>query len=421
MDKPWDLLNKLFDQASDLPPDQREAFIVSELPDQVELQAQLRRLLSISADPNALIGDAAEYSFLNLRRIGVKLPADLYPTSTDVGQTLGVYELLELAGEGGMGRVYRARHTESNEIVAVKVLRTDVNSRRLAEQRFDIERRLLAALQHPHIAKLLDVGSVDDGRHYLVMEFVDGPRITEYCQTNQLSVDGVLRLFQMVLSAVAHAHSYGIVHRDLKPSNILVNSAEFPKLVDFGVAKVVTAVVVEEFTTLTVDGAVAITPEYATSPEQLSGRPANMASDIYSLGTILYEMVTGVRPFAFDTRSPLEIAHVICNETAPKPSFMLAAAEASRDAATRTRRKQLLGDVDAIIMKAMRKEPEQRYRSAAEFSDDINRYLDGHPVQARKDQRAYVARRFVRRHKVSVMASMMLLLTLVVAFVVTNR
>ena len=309
---------------------------------------------------------------------------------------IGPYLILGQAGRGGMGVVYHAvRDDDYRQEVAIKLIKSGAESDFLIE-RFRLERQALALLNHPNIARLLDGGTAPDGRPYLVMEWVEGQPITEYCRTNHLGIGDCLKLFLDIGDAVEHAHRNLVVHRDLKPSNILITSEGRPKLLDFGIAKIFSPEESGEPLTLTVAGARMLTPDYA-SPEQVRGEVVTTASDVYSLGAVLYELLTGSRPLKFDTRTLAEIEHTVCTQEPLAPS----AATGSLGIPARN----LRGDLDNIVLKAMQKEPPRRYGSVNQFCDDIRRYLDGLPVIARKDTFTYRAGKFARRHRAGVAAA----------------
>ena len=321
------------------------------------------------------------------------------------GDKIGPYLVLEQAGQGGMGTVYRAvRDDDYHQQVAIKLVKRDLETDILLA-RFRQERQVLALLNHPNIARLLDGGTTADGRPYLVMEWVDGVPITEYCRTRNLPLRRRLDLFLSVCHAVAHAHGNLVVHRDLKPSNILITPEGVPKLLDFGIAKIVSPEPCPEGVTMTMAGALALTPEYA-SPEQVRGEPATTATDIYSLGAVLYELLSAARPHRFETRTPGEVERVICTGDVLRPSVAAGAGGVPA--------RELRGDLDNIVLKALEKDRSRRYSHVEELAGDLRRYLEGRPVLARPGSFSYRASRFVRRNKalVGTMAAVGLALTL---------
>lgn len=308
---------------------------------------------------------------------------------------VGPYLILGQAGRGGMGIVYHAvRADDYRQEVALKLVRpgADID---LLIPRFRMERQVLALLNHPNIARLLDGGTTTNGWPYLVMEWVNGEPISEYCRAHALALRERLELFVLVVDAVEHAHRKLVVHRDLKPSNILITSEGIPKLLDFGIAKLTSPEAGLDSATTTFAGARLLTPDYA-SPEQLRGEPVTTATDIYSLGAVLYEILTGKRAVQLHSRTPAEIERVVCEQEPQGPST----ATTSGGIPAR----ELRGDLDTIVLKAMQKEPSRRYGSAGHFSEDIRRFLDGRPVIARKDTLAYRLNKFTRRHRVGVAA-----------------
>ncbi len=308
---------------------------------------------------------------------------------------IGPYMVLDEAGHGGMGMVYHAvRDDDYRQEVAIKLVKAGAETDFLIG-RFRLERQALALLNHPNIARLLDGGTTPDGRPYLVMEWVEGRPITEHCRTHNLSLGERLRLFLDVGDAVEHAHRNLVVHRDLKPSNILITAEGRPKLLDFGIAKIFSPDASDEPVTLV--GARMLTPDYA-SPEQVRGEALTTATDVYSLGAVLYEALAGARPLQFDTRTPREIERIVCAQEVPPPSAATGTAAIARE---------LRGDLDNIVLKAMQKDPQRRYGSVNQFCEDIRRFLAGLPVVARKDTFSYRARKFVHRHRAGVAATLL--------------
>ncbi len=310
-----------------------------------------------------------------------------------IGRCVGPYRLLHRLGEGGMGVVYAAeRQDEMRRRVAVKLVRGALeNPEALA--RFHTERRTLAALSHPNIVTLLDGGTTEEGAPYLVMEYVEGSRLTDYCREHAPGVRERLALFLQIAAAVDYAHRNLVVHCDLKPGNILVTAAGAVKLLDFGIAKLLAP---GSASHLTQDGRRPFTPDYA-SPEQVRGAPVTTATDIYGLGLILYELLTGSSPYQVQTQSPAAMVAAICVLDPAPPS---------------ARNPRLDADLDAIVLKALRKEPAERYASAAHFAEDVRRYLEGRPVAARKGTFRYRAGKFIRRNKAAAAAAALALVAL---------
>jgi non-specific serine/threonine protein kinase/serine/threonine-protein kinase len=350
-------------------------------------------------------------------------------------QRVGPYRLLHALGSGGMGTVYLALRDDEqfHKRVAVKLLRREAHDEELL-QRFRRERQILASLDHDHIARLLDGGTTEDGFPYLVMEYVEGLPIDRWCDTHSLSVRERLLLFRSVCSAVHFAHQSLVVHRDLKPANILVTAQGVPKLLDFGIAKLLNPHLAPEAHLATQVEARVMTPEYA-SPEQIRGEPVTTASDVYSLGVLLYELLTGHRPIRLASRNLTEIARAVSEEEPTRPSTVIerevetprgdgTTRRLTPDSVSRTRegsperlRRRLAGDLDNIVLMALRKEPKRRYASAEALSDDIRRHLEGLPVAARPDTLGYRLERFVFRHRLAVGAAAAVVLALVVGLV----
>ncbi len=310
---------------------------------------------------------------------------------------IGSYRLEGLIGAGGMGAVYLATRAdrEYEQKVAIKLLHAGAASSELV-RRFRAERQILAVLDHPEISRLLDGGTDVDGRPYLVMEYVDGTPLDRYCDEHQLGVRQRIELFLKVCDPVAFAHRRLVVHRDLKPGNILVTEKGEPKLLDFGIAKLLDPAAIPGGDEATRTGLRPMSPAYA-SPEQIRGRPITTGSDVYSLGVMLYKLLARTLPHRFDDLSPLAMDREL-NRDPTAPS--MAVSEAIEQASTLRRR--LKGDLDAIVLKALREEPEQRYASVGELADDLKRHLDGLPVSARRGTMAYRTGRYLGRHKVAV-------------------
>ena len=315
-----------------------------------------------------------------------------------------------------MGAVYLAARAddEYRKEVAIKLVRRGLDTEDIL-RRFRNERQILAQLDHPNIARLIDGGTTDDGLPYFVMEYVNGVPINAYCDANALSTTERLKLFRKVCEAITYAHQNLVIHRDLKPSNILVTHEGEPKLLDFGIAKLLSTG--DELFTQTIPALRVMTPEYA-SPEQVKGDKIMTTSDVYSLGVLLYELLTGQRPYRLKTRTPEEIARAITEQEPERPST--AVAKGAGNSKTQIPNPKLLrGDLDNIVLMAMRKEPARRYTSVGQFSEDIRRHLEQLPVRARKDTLRYRSEKFIRRHKVGVAAAALIALSLVGGIVAT--
>jgi len=333
-----------------------------------------------------------------------------------VGRRVGVYDITRLIGAGGMGAVYEAARGDDQfrKRVAIKLLRAQAVSD-TAVRRFRRERQILATLEHPHIASLLDGGVTTEGHPFFAMEYVEGEPLTRYCDTRALPIDARLDLFRQVCSAVHFAHQSLVVHRDLKPQNILVNADGQVKLLDFGIASLLpSALDGADDETLTRAGARALTPGYA-SPEQLLGRPVGTRSDVYSLGVVLYELLCGRRPFESRDGPVGDVARALSDAEPERPSVVITAeriASLSERSGDRVRTR-VAGDLDAIVLKAMRSDPDRRYGSAEELSADIGNHLSGRPVTARPDSLGYRLGKLIRRRRVETVAAALTLLSIV--------
>ena len=373
----WQRVNEIVNDCLEMDRSARQAHLAESCASDPGLRAEVESLLAAFEEAD----DFMETSALESE-----------PRKLLAGQRVGNYELRELIGEGGMGAVYLAvRAADFQKKVAIKLVKRGMDTDAIL-RRFHHERQMLAGLDHPNIARLLDGGAAEDGRPYLVMEYVEGTPITNYCEEHALPLRRRLDLFRSVCAAVQYAHQNLIVHRDLKPGNILVAADGTPKLLDFGIAKLLESEREVTVTTLRM-----MTPECA-SPEQVRGENITTASDVYALGVLLYQVLTGARPYQLTTHTPEEITRLVCETEPPRPSEV---------------RPSLAGDLDNIVLKAIQKDPQRRYASVEQFSEDIRRYLVGLPVIARKDTFLYRASRFVRRHRTGTLAAATLALSLV--------
>lgn len=410
----WARVKQLFDAAADLGPNERSALLDHECRDDTTLRREIESLLESDQQTNGFIEEPA-----------IEVPRDLFPDAIDetfVGRQFGAYRILREIGRGGLGAVYLAARAddEYRKEVAIKLVRRGLDTEDIL-RRFRNERQILAQLDHPNIARLIDGGTTDDGLPYFVMEYVNGEPIGAYCDAHALTTTERLNLFRKVCAAVTYAHQNLVIHRDLKPSNILVASDGEPKLLDFGIAKLLTAE--NELFTQTVPALRVMTPEYA-SPEQIKGDKITTASDVYSLGVLLYELLTGQRPYRLKTRTAEEIARAITEQEPERPSTVVAAAPPppelpGEDRRRGRRRYDLRGDIDNIVLMALRKEPARRYPSVGQFSEDIRRHLAGLPVVARKATVSYRTSKFVTRHRIGVATAVLLLLSLIAGIVAT--
>jgi WD40 repeat protein/serine/threonine protein kinase len=423
----WHTVDRLLDQALELRPRDRGAFLDRACAGDWELRREAESLLAASDQAGAFLDSPA--------LPGLDTPDDEDASLT--GQAFGPYSLSREIGRGGMGVVYLAARAddEFQKQVAVKLVQSGPRNKDLL-LRFRRERQILANLEHPNIARLLDGGTTQQGQPYLVMEYVEGTPLTEYCDEHKLSIPDRLKLFRGVCEAVQYAHQNLVIHRDLKPSNILVTAEGSAKLLDFGVAKLLDGD--SGFAAATTIGPL-MTPEYA-SPEQIRGEPVTTASDVYSLGIVLYELLTGRYPYRFKDRSLPEMMRVICEQEPEPPSRAISRAETlgrpegavpaiiSAETVSRARqgnpeqlRARLRGDLNYITLMALRKAPADRYRTVERFSEDIARHLAGRPVIARKPTPAYRARKFIGRHTTLVAAAAILFLILLGAAFSTIR
>lgn len=410
-DPHWSRIQELFARAIELPEADRPEFIDRECGDEARLRAELMDLLA---------ADARDSSH---RLLTNALGAAIDATTRDrrealIGRVLGNYRLTAVLGHGGAGTVYLAERADRqySAQVAIKVLDATTMHGDL-RSRFRAERQILASLNHPNIARLLDAGETQEGQPYLVMEYVHGETLDRYCDRRRLDLNARLQLLLDICNAVQYAHQNLVVHRDLKPANILVTENGTPKLLDFGIAKLL-EVGEEAPIALTRMNDRLLTPEYA-SPEQILGRPVTTASDVYALGVVLYELMTGLRPYTVSTSaSQLELERSICVTDPVRPSAAVAGAmshasgdqsevqaiAAARHLTPEKLSRKLIGDIEAIIMRALRKEPERRYGSVEQLAEDIRRYLVREPVKARHGNWLYYSQRFARRHAFGVAA-----------------
>lgn len=383
-------IEELYCKASELAPEVRASFLDEACNGDGELRREVESLLvedESSTAPFASLIMAASSSLTSSQE-------------DFIGKRVGAYRITGVIGQGGMAEVYKAVRDDDHyqKEVAVKLVRPGrITSFMLA--RFRYERQILASLEHPNIARLLDGGATDDDLPYFVMEYIEGQPITDYCEANNISIKRRLKLFRSACAAVQYAHRNLVVHRDLKPSNILVTKEGEPKLLDFGIAKLlapeVSAMAVTVAQTMTMMRL--MTPDYA-SPEQVRGEPVTTATDVYAMGAVLYELLTGERPHRFKDRTMAEIERVICESEIERPSVVVS----RRANAPGRLRRELAGDLDNIVLMALRKEPDRRYGSVEQLSEDVRRYLEGRPVKARQDTLRYRAGKFIQRHKASV-------------------
>jgi len=406
----WQKVKDLFGDALEQDPAGRKVFLDQACNGDHALRAEVESLLAAAQDPTDEAQPESEADRM-------------------LGRRLGAYQIVESIASGGMATVYLAHRADDQyrKRVAIKLIHPGLANDALC-RRFRSERQTLAALDHPNIVKLLDGGSTEEGLPYLVMDYVDGQPIDTYCDQHQLTVEDRLKLFRTVCGAVEHAHQNRIIHRDLKPSNILVTADGSPRLLDFGIAKLLSPELSPDMGLMTTAGIHHMTPAYA-SPEQVRGDEITYASDVYSLGVVLYESLTGHRPYRFKNYTQAEVERVICETEAERPSTVVTRAEPDHgadgssghivtpDGVSHARgvpleklRRRLKGDLDNIVLKALHKEPQRRYGSVQEFSEDIARHLEDKPVKARANTLQYRTRKLLRRRKTEMVAFALLLL-----------
>jgi serine/threonine protein kinase len=443
----WQRAKDLFERAVELDPSHRSAFLADHCPD-TALREQVEALLVNYAKAGSLLDNAifdspptAESEKSTTSPDAINLAETANGVESDdplIGRQLSAYKLMRRIGRGGMAAVYLAARADNEfrKLVAIKLVQPGLDSQHLLS-RFRNERQTLAQLDHPNIVKLLDGGSTQEGLPFLVMDYVEGCPIDDYCDQHKLCIDDRLQVFTKVCEAVQYAHQHGVVHRDLKPANILVTADGTPKLLDFGIAKVLNPESANIPLLSTEYGLRCMTPAYA-SPEQMRGQPVTPATDVYSLGVVLYELLSGHRPYRLTQHTPAEIERAICEQDPETPSTAIDRVETdtsttgvpttktpelvsqTREGQPERLRRRLRGDLDNIVLKSLQKEPERRYATAEDFSSDVQRHLQHMPVIARRNTAFYRIRKFAQRHKaeVSVMSGflVMVLAALFLAF-----
>ncbi len=406
----WTHIGELFEAASARPAGTQDAFLRDACHGDDALYREVRALLD---------ADGQTHDLLDRETLALGAWIDEMDAFEPIDGRIGAYHVVRLVGTGGMGRVYLGERADGqfDQQVALKVVKRGMDSEQIL-RRFASERQILARLQHPRIARLLDGGVTQDGRPFFAMEYVEGVPIDTYCDAHRLTIDERLRLFLTVCDAVRYAHQNLVVHRDLKPDNILVTSAGQVKLLDFGIAKLLE----DDAEVLTRTGAPVMTPEYA-SPEQVRGELVSTASDVYTLGVILYELLTGHRPYTLAGKGAMEKARIVLDAQPTRPSLVLRQTEeAPPEAVSKARktqpdrlRRRLTGDLDAVCLKALRKDPDDRYATVTELADEVERHLGGLPVRARRGTAPYRVRKFIDRHRAGVFVTASVVL-FVVAF-----
>ncbi len=413
----WERVRALFDEALEHPVDERVALVTQGSEGDEILLREVLDLLAAHESTDTLLDAPAIQTLAETAEV---------PEASMTGRRIGPYALEEEIGRGGMGVVYRARRVEGefDQVVAVKILPLGY-ARGAVVNRFRAERQILARLDHPNIARLLDGGTTHEGLPFFVMEFVEGRRIDHYADEERLPVERRLELFLTVCSAVQAAHQSLVVHRDLKPSNILVTVDGSPKLLDFGIAMVLGPMSADG-DELTMTALRPMTPDYA-SPEQIRGEPVTTASDVYSLGVILYELLAGRRPYRLSGQTASQVERTLERRVPGRPSLVGTSPRdgdgpdtvelAFRRGTSPDRlRRRLSGDLDNIALKALSREPERRYGSAERLAEDIRMHLDGRPVSARAPTFGYLFGKFARRHWPSVLSGVLMLLSMAAGF-----
>jgi serine/threonine-protein kinase len=401
-------VSRIFEEALEIAAEKRGEFLDEACGGDADLRREVASLLAADSEAGRFMDEPVVEHGLD--------PSTHGPDAT-AGRRIGAYKLLRKAGEGGMSDVYLAVRAddEYQKRVALKVIRASADREDLL-RRFRTERQILAGLDHPNISTLLDGGTTDEGLPYFVMEYIDGVPIDRYCDEHRLSIRERLELFRQVCSAVQYAHQNLVVHRDIKASNILVTADGTPRLLDFGIAKLLKPDQFAGQVEYTATWMRPMTPRYA-SPEQVTGRPVTTASDTYSLGVLLYKLLTGHLPYRLEGLPPTELSRLVVEEDPERPSTAVdrvettapGAAEVTPQRIGQARRlqphqlqRQLSGDLDNIVLMALRKEPQRRYASVERFSEDLRRYLEGLPVLARKDTLSYRTGKFLRRNRLAV-------------------
>jgi tetratricopeptide (TPR) repeat protein/tRNA A-37 threonylcarbamoyl transferase component Bud32 len=402
----WQRIEALFEQTLEAPAAERPQFLRAI--DDDELRREVESLLHAHQEAGTFLEEPDHF-----------FTSQSFETDTlSPGQIIDRYRVIREIGRGGMGAVFLAERAddEYRKQVALKLIKRGTDTDAVLRH-FRNERQILAGFDHPNIARLLDGGTTEGGLPYFVMEYVEGLPIDEYCNAHALSVVERLKLFREVCAAVSYAHRHLVIHRDIKRSNIVITTEGVPKLLDFGIAKILQH---GDEPLATMTGMRMMTPEYA-SPEQIRGQPVTTASDVYSLGLVLYELLCGCSPYQFPSQSPPEMVRVITEVEPKRPSTVVKGRELAGSRFTIHHSRSLRGDLDNIVLMALRKEPERRYQSVEQFSEDIRRHLEERPVLARKDTVGYRAAKFVRRNKTALAAAAIVLFMLIGGIIATNR
>lgn len=405
----WKQIEEIFYAAVELPELERENFLKKTCVEDAELQSEVESLLQRDLETGTILKTV-------ISNAAGSLPEDKPPDL--MGKRIGPYRIVGLIGQGGMALVYKAVRDDDQyqKLVAIKMIRLDLAPTFLIS-RFWYERQILANLEHPCIARFLEGGTTEDRIPYFVMEYIEGEPITTYCDRKRMPIEKRLELFRSVCEAVQYAHRNLVVHRDLKPKNILVTLDGVPKLLDFGIAKLLNPELAAEIPGGTMTSVHLMTPEYA-SPEQVRGEKVTTSTDVYSLGVLLYELLTGERPQQFKTKSFSEIERVVCEQEPEPPSSAVMRSQSTAEVGMngsdpKKLSRQLAHELDSIVLMAMQKDPQRRYPTVEQFADDIHRYRQGLPIRARAQTLSYRALKFVRRHRTAVAFATFAILVLV--------
>jgi hypothetical protein len=407
----WADAKRVFEAALDRPEVERAAFVEQACGGNTALLEEVRSLLAWHKGSTGFLETPA-----------ARLPDTSAATTTAIGligKSIGAWRILDVVGSGGMGVVYRAERADAafRRHAALKVVRPGPDSPQIIE-RFRLERETLAALDHPNIARLMDGGTTPDGQPFLVMELVDGEPIDRYCDERRLSIDERLDLFRKVCAGVQYAHENLVVHRDIKPDNILVTKDGVPKLLDFGVAKILSRDAALPEDPAATSATWAMTPDYA-SPERVSGRPSTTATDVYSLGVLLHVLLTGARPYTLTGTTPAAIEKQLLEFTLIPPSERAVSSPDSEERAARRGlnslklARRLTGDLDAIILRALGRLPASRYSSVEQLAEDVARHRANYPVHARGRTAGYATRLFMRRHRAAIAVAALLAVVII--------
>ena len=407
----WNRLEQLYHAAMEQEEDQRPAFLARFCANDDALRREVESLIVYARQTGRIIDQSAP-EVIAAAIAGDLCANDDNKTDKMIGARIAQYRLVERLGTGGMGDVYRAVRADDQfeKQVAIKLVRQGLD-KEFVYARFRKERQILAGFEHDNIARLLDGGTTEEGHPYFVMELVEGKAIDEYCDENKLGTDARIELFRSVCSAVQYAHQRLVVHRDIKPSNILVTADGIPKLLDFGIATILSPETYSPGADPTVTAQRMMTPQYA-SPEQLRGEAITTATDVYSLGVVLYRLLTGRLPYSLDTNSPYDLAHAICEVEPEKPSTAVRQS-GPRNSGSEKLMRTLSGDLDQILLKALRKEPQLRYASPQDLAEDLRSYALGLSVSARRGTFSYRSGKFIKRNKLSMAATAVLAVVVV--------